>query len=81
MGTAGIKDKHTASLYELAFTAKRSVSGQNCEVMQRTAQLVAHCWMGDPGIKAGALHLHLSCKYLQSPLTITILPAEEKRKW
>ena len=27
MGTTGIKDTHTASLYELAFTATRSVSG------------------------------------------------------
>ena len=26
------------------------------------------------------VHLHLSCKYLQSPLTITILLVEEKRK-
>ena len=26
------------------------------------------------------LHLHLSCKYLQSPLTITILLAEEKKE-
>ena len=78
MGTAGIKDTHTASLYELAFTATRSVSGQSCEVKQRTARLVAHCWMVDQGIKAGALHL--SCKHLQSPLTITILLVEEKRK-
>ena len=41
MGTTGIKDTHTASLYELAFTATRSVSGQFCEVKQRRAQLVA----------------------------------------
>ena len=27
-----------------------------------------------------SLHLHLSCKYLQSPLTIMILLAEEKRE-
>ena len=37
MGT----DTHTASLYELAFTAKRSVSGQCCEVKQRRTRLVA----------------------------------------
>ena len=41
MGTTGIKDTHTASLYELAFTATRSVSGQSCEVKQRRARLVA----------------------------------------
>ena len=41
MGTTGIKDTHTASLYELAFTAMRSVSGQSCEVMQGRAGLVA----------------------------------------
>ena len=41
MGTTGIKDTHTASLYELAFTAMRSVSGQCCEVKQRRARLVA----------------------------------------
>ena len=41
MGTTGIKDTHTASLYELAFTATRSVSGQCCEVKQRRAWLVA----------------------------------------
>ena len=40
MGTTGIKDAHTASLYELAFTATRSVSCQCCEVKQRRAQLV-----------------------------------------
>ena len=32
---------HTASLYELAFTATRSVSGQCCEVKQPIARLVA----------------------------------------
>ena len=41
MGTTGIKDTHTASLYELAFTATRSVSGKCCEVKQRRARLVA----------------------------------------
>ena len=41
MGTTGIKDTHTASLYELAFTATRSVSGLHCKVKQRRAQLVA----------------------------------------
>ena len=41
MGTTGISDTHTASLYELAFTATRSVSGQSCEVKQRRAWLVA----------------------------------------
>ena len=41
MGTTGIKDTHTASLYELAFTATRSVSGRCCEVKQRRARLVA----------------------------------------
>ena len=41
MGTTGIKDTHTASLYELAFTATRSVSGQCCKVKQRRARLVA----------------------------------------
>ena len=41
MGTTGIKDTHTASLYELAFTATRSVSGHCCEVKQRRARLVA----------------------------------------
>ena len=41
VGTTGIKDTHTASLYELAFTATRSVSGQCCEVKQRRAWLVA----------------------------------------
>ena len=41
IGTTGIKDTHTASLYELAFTAMHSVSGQRCEVKQRRAQLVA----------------------------------------
>ena len=43
MGT----DTHTASLYELAFTPTRSVSGQCCEVKHSS-------WMGDPGIGAGA---------------------------
>ena len=32
MGTTGIKDANTASLYELAFTATHSVSGQSFEV-------------------------------------------------
>ena len=32
MGTTGIKDTHTASLYEIAFTATPSVSGRCCEV-------------------------------------------------
>ena len=41
MGTTGIKDTHTASLNELAFTVTRSVSSQSCEVKQRRAQLVA----------------------------------------
>ena len=41
IGTTGIKDTHTASLYELAFTATCSVSGQYCDVKQRRAQLVA----------------------------------------
>ena len=41
MGTTGIYDTHTALLYELAFTATRSVSGQCCEVKQRRARLVA----------------------------------------
>ena len=41
MRTTGIKDTHTASLYELAFTAARSVSDQSCEVKQRRARLVA----------------------------------------
>ena len=41
MGTTGILDTHTASLYELAFTATRSVSGHCCEVKQRRARLVA----------------------------------------
>ena len=41
MGTTGIKDTHTASLYELAFTATHSVSRQSCEVKQRRARLVA----------------------------------------
>ena len=40
-GTTGIKDIHTASLYELAFTATRSVPCQCCEVKQRRARLVA----------------------------------------
>ena len=34
-GITGIKSTHTASLYELAFTATRGVSGQSCEVKQR----------------------------------------------
>ena len=38
MGTTGISDTHTASLYELAFTATRSASGQSCEVKQRRAR-------------------------------------------
>ena len=29
-GTKGIKDTHTASLYELDFTGTHSVSGQSC---------------------------------------------------
>ena len=41
MGTTGIKDTHTTSLYELAFTATLSVSGQSYEVNQRRARLVA----------------------------------------
>ena len=41
MGTTGIKDTHTALLYELAFTATLSVAGQCCEVKQRRARLVA----------------------------------------
>ena len=41
MGTTGIKDTHTASLYELAFTAMHSVSDQSCEVKQPRARLVA----------------------------------------
>ena len=41
MGTVGIKDTQTASLYELAFTAMSSVSGQCCEVKQQRAKLVA----------------------------------------
>ena len=41
VGTTGIKDTHTASLYELAFTATRSVSGHCCEVKQQRARLVA----------------------------------------
>ena len=41
MGTTGIKDTHTASLYELAFIATGSMSGQTCEVKQRRARLVA----------------------------------------
>ena len=41
MGTTGIKDTHTALLYELAFTATRSVSGHCWEVKQRRARLVA----------------------------------------
>ena len=41
MGTTGILDTHTASLYELAFTATSSVPGQSCEVKQRRARLVA----------------------------------------
>ena len=40
-GTTGIKDTHTASLYELAFTAMCSVSGQCWEVKQRRARIVA----------------------------------------
>ena len=40
MGTTGTKDTHTASLYDLAFTATHSVSGQCCEIKQRRAQLV-----------------------------------------
>ena len=39
--TTVIKDTHMASLYELAFTATRSVSGQSCEVKKRRAPLVA----------------------------------------
>ena len=48
MGTTGIKDTliqrgdtHTALLYELAFTATCSVSGQSCRVKQHRARLVA----------------------------------------
>ena len=44
MGTTGIKDTHTASLYELAFTATRSGLGLCCKVKQRRARLVAG-WM------------------------------------
>ena len=52
MGTTGISDTPTASLYELAFTAMRSVSDQSCEVKQRRARLVAG-WQHNPGIGAG----------------------------
>ena len=42
MGTPGIKDPYTAaSLYELGFTATRSVSDQCCEVQQCRVWLVA----------------------------------------
>ena len=41
MDTTGIKDTHTASLYEVAFTTTRSVSGQSSEDKQRRAWLVA----------------------------------------
>ena len=41
MGNTGIKDTHTALLYELAFTVTLSVAGQCCEVKQRRAWLVA----------------------------------------
>ena len=41
MGTTGIKDTHTAWLYELAFTWTCSVSGQSYEIKQSRAQLVA----------------------------------------
>ena len=41
MGTTGIKDTHTATLYEQAFKATRSVSGHCCEVKQQGAWLVA----------------------------------------
>ena len=41
MGSTGIKDIHTASLYELAFTVTLSVSGQCCKVKQPRARLVA----------------------------------------
>ena len=44
MSTTGIKDTHTARLYEQAFTATRSVSGQCCEVKQHRARFVAG-WM------------------------------------
>ena len=40
MGTTGIKDTHTAPLYELAFTAT-GVSDQCCLVKQHRAWLVA----------------------------------------
>ena len=43
MGTTGIIDTHTDRLYELAFTATRSVSGQSCVVKQHRARLVAGC--------------------------------------
>ena len=41
MGTTGIKDTHTASLYELALAATCSVSGHCCEVKQQRVWLVA----------------------------------------
>ena len=41
MGTTCIKDTHTAKLYELAFRAMRSMSGQCCEVKQRRVLLEA----------------------------------------
>ena len=59
LGTTGIKDTHTASLYELAFTATRSVSGQSCDVKQRRARLIdgyvtEELEQGRPGICAFA---------------------------
>ena len=39
MGT-GIKDTHTALLYELAFTVMHSVTSVSSEVKQRRARLV-----------------------------------------
>ena len=41
MSTTGIKDTHTALLYELAFTVTHIVSGQSCKVKQCRARFVA----------------------------------------
>ena len=46
LGTTAIKDTHTASLYELAFTATHSVSGQCWEVKQQSS---VSSWIGDVG--------------------------------
>ena len=56
MGTTGIKDTHTTSLYELVFTAARSVSGQCCEVKQGRAWLVAGWVTRRVGIKPRFYH-------------------------